>query len=114
MVELRTEKCRPIGRNAPRLSEAEITELHRQVSGWQILVREGIPQLERMFRFKDFAEALSFTHRVGELAERENHHPAILTEWGKVTVTWWTHVIGGLHRNDFVMAAKSDALFEPE
>ena len=68
-------------------------------------------QLTREFKFRDFAQALAFTDRVGALAEEEDHHPAILTEWGKVTVAWWTHKIRGLHRNDFVMAAKSDGLY---
>jgi 4a-hydroxytetrahydrobiopterin dehydratase len=63
-----------------------------------------------VFRFDDFAQALAFTNAVGELAEAENHHPALLTEWGRVTVTWWTHVSRGLSRNDFVMAAKTDEL----
>ena len=83
-----------------------------QIPGWQTLIHDGIPRLERIFRFRNFAEALEFTVKVGELAERENHHPAILTEWGKATITWWTHAIGGLHRNDFVMAAKTSALFD--
>ena len=61
-----------------------------------------------MFRFADFARALAFTNRIGALAETEDHHPAILTEWGRVTIGWWTHVVGGLHRNDFVMAAQTD------
>ena len=72
--------------------------------------REGIQRLERVFPCKDFAEALSFTNRVGALAEAEGHHPAILTEWGRVTVTLWTHNIRGLHRNDFIMAAKIDSM----
>ena len=67
-------------------------------------------RLERAFTFSDFAAALAFTNRVGAAAEAEGHHPALLTEWGRVTVTWWTHAIRGLHRNDFVMAAKTDAL----
>ena len=72
--------------------------------------REGIERLERVSPCKDFAEALSFTNRVGALAEDEGHHPAILTEWGRVTVTLWTHKIRGLHRNDFIMAAKIDPM----
>jgi 4a-hydroxytetrahydrobiopterin dehydratase len=71
---------------------------------------KGIKRLERTFKFKDFAQALAFTNKVGELAESEGHHPAILTEWGKVTVAWWTHKIKGLHQNDFAMAAKTDRL----
>jgi 4a-hydroxytetrahydrobiopterin dehydratase len=76
-----------------------------------VLERQGIKRLERTFRFDNFAQALAFTDRVGEQAEEEGHHPALLTEWGKVTVTWWTHKIKGLHQNDFIMAARTDGLF---
>jgi 4a-hydroxytetrahydrobiopterin dehydratase len=86
-------------------------DLHPQVLDWQIVERDQIKRLERAFKFKNFIEALHFTDRVGELAEEEGHHPALLTEWGKVTVTWWTHKIRGLHRNDFIMAAKTDGLY---
>jgi 4a-hydroxytetrahydrobiopterin dehydratase len=75
---------------------------------WRIVIRDGVEQLERAFTFKDFAQALAFTNRVGAIAEEENHHPALLTEWGKVTVTWWTHEIGGLHTLDFELAARTD------
>ena len=95
-----------------RPSDAEIAVLRPKVPEWQVGQREGIERLERVFEFPNFAQALAFTHRVGEQAEAEGHHPALLTEWGKVTVTWWTHKIGGLHRNDFIMAAKTDGLFE--
>jgi len=112
MTGLKAEKCIACRKDARPVSDAERDELKPQIPEWQILMPEGIPQLERVFRFRNFAEALAFTVKTGELAERENHHPAILTEWGKVRVTWWTHIIGGLHRNDFVMAAKTDELFE--
>ncbi len=69
---------------------------------------DGIKRLERAFRFKNFAEAVAFTNRFAKTAEEEGHHPAILTEWGKVTVTWWTHKIRGLHQNDFIVAAKTE------
>lgn len=84
----------------------------RQLSGWDIEVIDGVARLQKSYRFKNFAEALDFSCRVGALAEHEGHHPALLTEWGKVTVQWWTHKIGGLHRNDFVMAARTDTLQE--
>ncbi len=87
-------------------------DLTPQVPDWKIVERDNIRRLERAFRFKNFAEALSFTNRVGALAEAEGHHPAILTEWGQVTVTLWTHKIRGLHRNDFLLAAKIDLLSE--
>jgi len=88
-----------------------MAELHPQVPDWQIVERDQIKRLERAFKFKNFVEALQFTNRVGKLAEEEGHHPALLTEWGRVTVTWWTHKIKGLHRNDFIMAAKTDGLY---
>ena len=81
---------------------------------WQIVEQDGVKRLKRVFKFDDFAKALAFTNRVGEIAEEEDHHPVLVTEWGRVTVTWWTHKIGGLHRNDFVMAAKTDRQYESE
>ncbi len=93
------------------MTETEIRELMPQVPEWNLIERDGVPRLERTYRFKDFAQALAFTNQVGELAEEEGHHPAILTEWGRVTVSWWTHKIWGLHRNDFIMAAKTDELY---
>jgi 4a-hydroxytetrahydrobiopterin dehydratase len=96
----------------PTLTGPEISELNAQVQHWKVAQRAGIKRLERVFKFKDFAQALSFTNKVGAMAEAEEHHPAILTEWGQVTVTWWTHDLGGLHRNDFIMAAKTDRIYQ--
>lgn len=110
MGELKELKCVPCRGDAPPLTDEEVERLQPQVSGWELIEVNGIKRLQRVFKFKNFAEALNFTNRVGELAEAEDHHPAILTEWGKVTVTWWTHKIKGLHQNDFIMAAKTDAL----
>ena len=107
---LTNEKCTACRRDAPRVTEAELAELKPNIPDWALVEREEIQRLERVFRFTNFAEALAFTNRVGVLAEEEGHHPAILTEWGRVTVTLWTHKIRGLHRNDFIMAAKVDAL----
>lgn len=112
MAELTSEKCTACRVDAPRVTEAEIAELKPQIPEWELLERDGIPRLERQFKFKNFAEALAFTNRVGEFAEDEGHHPAILTEWGRVTVSWWTHKIRGLHRNDFISAAKTDRIFQ--
>jgi 4a-hydroxytetrahydrobiopterin dehydratase len=110
MSRLAREKCVACRRDAPRVTVAEIEELRPQVPDWELVERDGIPRLERVLRFANFAEALAFTNRVGVLAEAQGHHPALLTEWGRVTVTWWTHKIHGLHRNDFVMAATTDSL----
>jgi 4a-hydroxytetrahydrobiopterin dehydratase len=111
MDTLATMKCVACRKGEPTVTEAEISELHPQVPHWQLVDRDGIERLERAFKFKDFVEAMAFANRVGDLAEEEGHHPALLTEWGKVTVTWWTHKIRGLHRNDFIMAAKTDRLY---
>ena len=110
MSTLSAERCVACRRDSPRVTVAEIAELRREVPDWQVVEHDGIAQLERFFRFPNFADALAFTNRVGALAEAEGHHPALLTEWGRVTVTWWTHKIRGLHRNDFIMAAKTDGL----
>ena len=75
-----------------------------------MLGRDGVKQLQRVFRFRNFQAALAFTNRVGALAEAQGHHPLLITEWGRVTVCWWTHKIGGLHLNDFIMAARTDTL----
>jgi 4a-hydroxytetrahydrobiopterin dehydratase len=88
----------------------EIAALHPQIPDWKVIERDGIPQLERTYKCRNFAEALAFTNAIGAMAEEQQHHPAILTEWVGVTVSWWTHKIKGLHRNDFIMAAKTDAL----
>ncbi len=111
MSELTQMKCEVCRAGAPRVTDTEIAEFREQVPEWSIVERNGIQRLERVFKLKDFVEALTFTNRVGEVAEEEGHHPALLTEWGRVTVTWWTHKIKGLHRNDFIMAAKTDQVY---
>ncbi|GGJ80821.1 4a-hydroxytetrahydrobiopterin dehydratase [Pseudomonas matsuisoli] len=111
MTGLTNAQCEPCKAGTKPLDASEQHALLAQLNGWQIASVDGIPRLEKRYTFKNFRDALSFTQAVGELAEREDHHPALLTEWGKVTVSWWTHAIGGLHRNDFVMAARTDAQF---
>ena len=108
MTELAKGKCEACRRGAPTVMAEEMETLRPQVPEWSVVERDGVPRLERVFEFPDFAQALEFTNRVGAIAEEEGHHPALLTEWGRVTVGWWTHKIGGLHRNDFVMAARTD------
>ena len=109
---LRDEKIIQLKAETKPLNNLEIENLHPAVANWEIIEIAGILHLRRSFKFDDFVQALAFTNRVGELANLENHHPAILTEYGMVMVTWWTHKIHGLHRNDFIMAAKTNALFE--
>jgi 4a-hydroxytetrahydrobiopterin dehydratase len=85
----------------------------KQLPAWTIHSGNGEDRLQRVFTFKNFAEALAFTNRVGEIAEANEHHPLITTEWGRVTVQWWTHAIEGLHINDFILAARTDELASP-
>ncbi|SDI98502.1 4a-hydroxytetrahydrobiopterin dehydratase [Pseudomonas flavescens] len=110
MTVLSTATCEACSADAPKVSEAELAQLIKEIPDWNIEVRDGVMQLERAYGFRTFKQALAFTNAVGEIAETENHHPALLTEWGKVTVTWWSHSIKGLHRNDFIMAARTDEL----
>ncbi|MBI5932502.1 MAG: 4a-hydroxytetrahydrobiopterin dehydratase [Chloroflexi bacterium] len=112
MPELASEKCIPCRGGIPPLTRAEIAELLPQIPAWETVERNGIPLLQHTFKFKNFTDALAFTNKVAALAEEHDHHPRLVTEWGRVTVQWWTHIIQGLHRNDFIMAAKTDALVQ--
>ncbi len=111
MEDLAQMKCVACRRDAPSVTDEEILEFSPQVPQWEVTEKDEIKRLGRAYEFNNFSDALSFTNKVGELAEEEGHHPALLTEWGKVAVEWWTHKIKGLHRNDFIMAAKTDQLF---
>jgi 4a-hydroxytetrahydrobiopterin dehydratase len=108
LTQMKCEVCR-VG--APKVTDAEAAEFQKQIPDWVILERDDVKRLEHVYKFKDFANALAFTNKVGEIAEAEGHHPAILTEWGSVGVAWWTHKIHGLHRNDFIMAAHTDHIY---
>ncbi len=110
MAQLREETCEACRPGAPQLTPEEIADLHVQIPAWQLFEESGVKKLRREFSFNNFAEAMTFAVKVGELAEAHNHHPAMTVEWGRVTVLWWTHKIHGLHRNDTVMAAKTDNL----
>jgi len=114
MTKLYSERCTACRRDSPHVTDTEIAELHPAVGDWSLIDESGIPKLDRQFRFHNFVEALEFTNALGELAESEGHHPRLTTEWGRVSVTWWTHKIRNLHVNDFVMAAKTDAAFGGE
>lgn len=111
MNPLENLKCVPCRGGEPTVTNDEINEFHPQVPDWEIKEFNDIKRLERVFKFKNFKEALHFTNMVGKIAEEEGHHPVIVTQWGRVKVTWWTHKIKGLHRNDFIMAAKTDRLY---
>lgn len=102
--------CEPCRGGVDPMNSKEIEEYRAQTPDWDVVSEDGVDQLRREFRFPDYPSAMQFTNQVAELAEREDHHPSLLLEWGKVTVHWWTHKIGGLHLNDFVAAFKTDLI----
>lgn len=112
MSSLAAGKCVPCRGGEPSLTEAEIADLMPRIPQWQTVTQDTILRLQRVFKFKNYAQAVEFANKVAAIAEEEDHHPLIVLEWGKVTVQWWTHVVKGLHRNDFIMAAKTDELFD--
>lgn len=103
--DLASRECVPCRGGVPPLTEAERAPLLAQLDGWSVV--EG-HHLSKSFTFPDFVEALAFVNRVGEVAERNGHHPDVLLSWGKVRVDIWTHKIDGLTESDFVLAAKCD------
>ena len=110
MADLSSIEFVPCRAGDQPLDSREREALMQELPGWEITASDGIDRLQRVFVFGDFGDALAFTNRVGDLAERHDHHPQLITEWGRVTVTWWTHAIRGLHLNDFIMAAQTDQL----
>lgn len=102
------EACQP---GSPTVTDDEIAQLEPQIPDWEMIDVRNVPRLMRTFVFPDFKSAVAFTNKVADLAEDAGHHPQIQLEWGKVAVSWWTHAIEGLHRNDFIMAAKTDQAF---
>lgn len=111
MTELANESCEACRADAPKLTAEELAYLLPQIPEWTLLDDNGVQKLARQFSFKNFAEAMAFASRVGELAEENNHHPVLTVEWGEAEVVWWTHKIDGLHKNDLVLVAKTDALY---
>ncbi len=110
MFDLSHGKCEVCHTLTSAATADETNKYMQQLPEWRIVEIDGVNQLQRCYKFKNFEQALAFTNQLGVIAETAGHHPAILTEWGRVTVNWWTHKIGGLHRNDFIMAAKTDQL----
>jgi 4a-hydroxytetrahydrobiopterin dehydratase len=110
MDQLTNNTCVACRVGAPLATEEEIDGFMEQLPYWDIVEEDNIKRLKRVFTFNNFVDAVAFTQQVSVLAEEENHHPSILTEWRKTTVCWWTHKIKGMHENDFIMAAKTDQL----
>lgn len=109
MADLASKKCVPCEGGDPSLPRGEVEKLLKEVPEWK-LSDDGVLKIGRNFKFKDFKEALAFVNRVGEIAESEGHHPNISFTWGKVEITLWTHAVGGLSENDFILAAKIDKI----
>jgi 4a-hydroxytetrahydrobiopterin dehydratase len=106
MSELARKHCKPCEGGVPPLKGEALKSLYGELQdGWTVVDEH---HLEKEYRFKDFREALDFVNRLGEVAEQEGHHPDIFLAWGKVKVTLWTHSVGGLSENDFILAAKVD------
>ena len=110
MSSLTSQKCVACQADAPKVTDDELVEFIKEIPDWEPITEDSILKLRRVFNFDDYAQAVQFSNQVADLAEEEDHHPAILLEWGKVQVIWWTHKILGLHKNDFIAAAKPDRL----
>jgi 4a-hydroxytetrahydrobiopterin dehydratase len=110
MEKLASKSCVPCRGGVPPLSEAEAARHLEGTPGWRL--EERSTRLARRFEFEDFVGAMKFVNRVADLAEEQSHHPDIAIHWNRVDLLLWTHKIGGLHENDFILAAKIDRLLE--
>lgn len=108
MTLLSQNTCEACTAASKALSAEQCRALLQQLTNWQLISVAGVTQLSKTFLFSNFNQALVFSNQIGGISEEQNHHPALLTEWGKVTVNWWTHELSGLHQNDFIMAARTD------
>lgn len=112
MNDLAHNVCVPCETGGDPMTVEQMSNYTPQVPEWQIIDKDSVAKLSREFKLKDFVAAITFADTIGKLAEENGHHPKLIVEWGKVTVVWWTHAVKGLHRNDFIMAAKTDELFK--
>ena len=109
MNDLSSQSCEACQIDAPKVPQDQIQILLSEINGW-VLIDEPINKIQKIFSFKSYKDSVDFSNKVASLADDEDHHPQIVLEWGKVTVIWWSHKIGGLHKNDFICAAKTDKL----
>jgi 4a-hydroxytetrahydrobiopterin dehydratase len=112
MNQISSEKCESFGVTDRKLDYTEIVALLQQLPSWKLVSKAGMDFLQKTYTFNNFSHALAFTLRIGKLADDMDHHPAILTEWGKTTVSWWTQRVNGLQPKDFIMSARTDDLYE--
>jgi 4a-hydroxytetrahydrobiopterin dehydratase len=106
-MSLADKHCAPCKGGTPPLKGKQLDDFHREIPEWEVVNEH---HLKRTFTFPDFAQALAFVNKAGEIAEKEGHHPDIRLSWGKVEVTTWTHSIDGLSEGDFILAAKIDRI----
>ncbi len=111
MTDLLTQQCEKITSQSKPLGHSEVDELMQQFQSWIIIDSGGDPHLRRTFEFPTFTRAAQFAFEIGKRADHQNHHPVIVLDGNKAEVTWWTHAISGLHRNDFIMAAHTDDIY---
>ena len=109
MNDLSSQSCEACQIDAPKVPQDQIQILLSEIIGW-VLIEEPINKIQKIFSFKSYKDSVDFSNKVSSLADDEDHHPQIVLEWGKVTVIWWSHKIEGLHKNDFICAAKTDKL----
>ena len=109
MSDLAASSCEACRIDAPIVSDNEASMLIKEIEGWD-LINDGIKKLKKEFSFSNYSDSVDFSNKVADMADKEDHHPQIILEWGKVTVIWWSHKIKGLHKNDFICAAKTNNL----
>ena len=111
MEELANQKCVACDRGAPKADDELINNFLKTSDEWDLVVENDIPKLARIYKFNNFKSAMEFSNLIGDMAEDEGHHPLIITEWGKVTIKWWTHKIKNLHLNDLIAASKTENIY---
>ena len=109
MSDLASNTCEACRVDAPTVSNNEASMLIKEIEGWD-LINDGIKKLKKEFSFLNYSDSVDFSNKVADMADKEDHHPQIILEWGKVTVIWWSHKIKGLHKNDFICAAKTNKI----
>ena len=109
MIDLASSTCEACRIDAPKVSDDEASLLIKEIEGWDV-IDEGVKKLKKEFSFSNYSDSVDFSNKVADMADQEDHHPQIILEWGKVTVIWWSHKIKGLHKNDFICAAKTNNL----
>ena len=109
MSDLASSTCEACRIDAQKVSDDEASLLIKEIGGGD-LIDEGVKKLKKEFSFSNYSDSVDFSNKVADMAEKEDHHPQIILEWGKVTVIWWSHKIKGLHKNDFICAAKTNKI----